>query len=392
MNREPNIVLIGNYPPDRLESMNRFAQMLLCCFRRAGMKTEIWYPCVFLGALTSSTGTGIGKWLSYIDKWVIYPLILRKRIFHHRFQGEKIYFHICDHSNAPYLKCLPAETSGITCHDVLAIRGALGYPDAYCPASVLGKILQKWILKYLGNARFLACVSQLTMQQLKELRQAPTLPNQKWQVIHNAFNADFGLLTNATTRSMLNKTALKDKPFLLHVGSALTRKNRKLLLDMVAILGNRWDGYICYAGDALNEDLIKHAELLGLQDRVISIVKPDHITLVALYNACDALIFPSFSEGFGWPVIEAQASGAPVIASSIDPIPEISGNGALHADPLKPEAFADAFLTLQNCEGKRARLIENGFKNVLRFESTPMTNAYLDLYGIRKPEPNVFVA
>lgn len=372
--------------------MDRFAKMLFRCFRRAGMKTEIWYPCVFLGTLTSSTGTGLGKWLSYIDKWIIYPLLLHKRLFHLRFRGDEVYFHICDHSNAPYLKCLPAESSGITCHDVLAIRGALGYPDAYCPASVLGKLLQKWILKYLANTSFLACVSQLTMHQLNELRKVPNRPDQKWRVIHNAFNADFGLLPNAKTQTILNKTALKGKSFLLHVGSALARKNRKLLLDMVAIIGSRWVGNICYAGEAVNEDLMNYAASLGLQNRVVSIVKPDHITLVALYNACDALIFPSFSEGFGWPVIEAQAGGAPVITSNIEPLPEISGDGALHADPFKPEQFAEAFLSLQNDKEKRTRLIENGFMNVLRFESMRMTNAYLDLYGIRKSELNVSVA
>src|SRR3954464_7701232 len=167
MSKEIRIILIGNYPADNIESMNRFTQMLFTKFSKLGIETEIWYPTIFFGAYAKSTISGFGKWLGYLDKWIVSPIML-SRYVHQKTSAEKnVYFHICDHSNSPYLKYLPFNNSGITCHDVIAIRGALGYADAFNPASIFGKIFQKWIKYYLIRAKFLASVSSFTLDQLK---------------------------------------------------------------------------------------------------------------------------------------------------------------------------------------------------------------------------------
>ncbi|WP_245327867.1 glycosyltransferase [Hymenobacter fodinae] len=356
--------------------------MLHAGYQQAGINSEIWRPTVLFGRRHQAATTGIGKWLAYVDKWLVFPMVLRWRLLDQAFASPNVRFHVCDHSNAPYLQHLPEERAGITCHDVLAIRGAFGYADAYCPASGLGKVLQKWILHHLSRAKLLATVSQLTLQQLREL--APDHATQDWRVIHNAFNARFAPLPAAQQAELLSQVGLApDANFLLHVGSGLARKNRALLLHMAAALGSRWQGLICFAGEPLEEALLVLANSLGLQGRVVSVVKPEHATLVALYSACEAFIFPSFSEGFGWPVIEAQACGAPVIASDIEPMPEVSGGAALHADPAQPQAFAEALLTLQDAD-TRAALVARGFENARRFEPEHMTSHYLDLFGVRQ--------
>ena len=375
------IILIGNYPKDRQESMERFAQMLYTGFREAGIESEIWRPQVILANQFKSTTSGIGKWVGYLDKWILFPLLLRWRLLDKRFNGTDVHFHVCDHSNAPYLPHLPEERTSITCHDVLAIRGALGYADAYCPASGFGKILQKWILSNLSQAKRIACVSQLTLDQLDELTVGQRPGKANWRVIHNAFNADFSVIDRTKTDTLLAKVGLdRANPYILHVGSRLPRKNRKMLVNMVHALGSKWQGYICFAGQPLDDELITHARTMGLNERIVSVEKPDHATLVALYNACEAFIFPSFSEGFGWPVIEAQACGAPVIASKTKPLPEVSGGAAFHADPAEPQQFADALLTLQD-QHTRAKVIQRGFENCRRFEPSQMVNSYLRLAG-----------
>jgi len=376
MENDARIILIGNYQPDKQESMQRFARMLEGGFQQAGYKTEIWYPTVFLGAASGN------KWLGYVDKWILYPLVIRWLLFSKQLKSNQIRFHICDHSNAPYLKYLPADRTSITCHDVLAIRGALGYDDAHCSASGTGKMLQMWILRHLKRAERLASVSQLTLTQLRELAQNQEAEKSSWRVIHNAYNADFKPMAVEPIKALLHPYGLAaNTPFLLHVGSGLPRKNRRLLLDMVVSMGKQWAGYICYAGKAVDESLMAHADSLGLRDRIISVINPDHETLVALYSACDAFLFPSFSEGFGWPVIEAQACGAPVIASGLAPMPEVSGGAAMYADPFVPQTFADAFLKLKD---KRIRtdLIQRGFENARRFELKQIVSDYLNLYGL----------
>ena len=361
--------------------MKLFADMLHKGFSDAGIETEIWLPTVFFGRLAQITKKGLGKWLGYLDKWILFPIILKSRLFKKKYNDPGINFHICDHSNSPYLACLPRSKSAITCHDVLAIRGALGYEDAHCEASRFGIVLQKWILKNLLRAKKLAAVSALTYQQLEELRKGLQNGQSNWQVIHNAFNQDFHHLSTPVCEEKLPEIGfIKNQPFLLHLGSSLERKNRKLLVDMLIELEDDWEGIVCFAGDPIDTDLQFHINKLGLQNRVKSIVKPSHEKLLVLYSCCDAFIFPSFSEGFGWPIIEAQACGAPVIASNIEPMPEVSGGAALHESPGDAEAFARAFLTLKKTE-TREKLIAAGFENIKRFSVGQMIKAYLSLHS-----------
>ncbi len=381
------IIFIGNYALDKQESMLRFTQFLYRGFKEAGYDCEIWQPPVVIGRFFGATVSGLAKWLGYIDKWVLFPLILLWRLRDNGLQSPETRFHICDHSNAPYLKYLPKDYTGITCHDVLAIRGALGFKDAYCKATITGKILQKWILSNLCQAKLLAAASKLTLSQLETLSNHLDSEKKDWRIIHLGFNDDFRPMSKLERNELLAKAHVdSDIPFILHVGSDQLRKNRKMLIDMTAALGNNWKGMICYAGQAADENLLSHAESLGLRHRVISVVSPDHKTLVALYSACSAFIWPSFSEGFGWPLIEAQACGAPVISSNIEPMPEVSNGTALHVDPTKPEQFAEAFLKLTD-EKLRAELIQRGLENCVRFKPDKMINAYLALHGLKQKQP-----
>ncbi len=377
-----HIILIGNYIPDDQVSMQRFTNMLDEGFMESGVTSEIWYPSVIFGKLVKQTIYGFGKWLGYIDKWIIFPFILKRRIKKSKRQNKLYAFHICDHSNAPYLKYLPVERTVITCHDVLAIMGAFGYPDAYCEASRMGKILQSWILKSLIKAKKLAAVSNQTLIQLELLSKNKLPANKEWRIIHNGFNKDFKPLDASSTSSILNMINIElKKPFLLHVGSGQPRKNRELLVEMISILNSKWAGKICFAGEGIDPKLFAYASSLGVTDRMISVVSPEHKHLVALYSACEAFIFPSFSEGFGWPLIEAQACGAPVIASNIAPLPEVTGGAAIHGDPKNAMDFANAFLSLENKE-IRDDLIKKGFENSARFSNKKMIQEYLNLHGL----------
>ncbi|GAA4816974.1 glycosyltransferase family 1 protein [Litoribaculum gwangyangense] len=380
------IIFIGNYKPDKQESMERFTLMLSEGFTNAGMEIKIWRPYVFFGIKSLDPYKGLGKYLGYLDKWLVFPLVLKFRILTKVNKANSVFYHVCDHSNAPYLKYLPKNNSGITCHDVLAIRGALGYADAYCPATKMGQILQKWILKNLSKAHKMACVSHHTMFQLKELSPSASWKNKEWRVIHNAFNAPFYPMLPEEYGTLLKPFGMdKADEFILHVGSSLPRKNRKLLIDMLKKLEGKWHGYVCFAGDVLEKELMDYATHLGLSHRVMSMERPEHTVLVALFSACKAFVFPSLSEGFGWPLIEAQACGAPVIASNLNPMPEVSGGAAIHADPLNPQLFAEAFLKLQN-ESFRNELIEKGFENIQRFSNEQMIHGYLDLFDLKKQE------
>jgi glycosyltransferase involved in cell wall biosynthesis len=361
--------------------MLRFANLLAGGFRERGMTVEVIAPQPMLVAKNSKPGRGAAKWLAYVDKWVLFPITLRRVIRQRQRElGDGIHYHICDHSNAPYTAHLPKDRTAVTCHDVLAIRGALGYPDAYCAASRTGIILQRWILKHLGNAKRIACVSRLTLSHLCELT-GNSQPQPGWKVVHNAFNAEFRKIEKAEAIEILGKKGINiPQPFLLHVGSNLPRKNRKLLLQMSQTGSQFWQGQICFAGEPMDQTLAEEARALGILDRTVSVAKPDHETLCALYSLAHAFVFPSFSEGFGWPLIEAQACGVPVIASNLEPLPEVSGGAALHADPRDVQSFASALRKLDDAAVSKS-LIEQGFKNAVRFGLASMMDRYLALHN-----------
>ncbi len=370
---EKRVILIGNYAPDQQQSMNRFAEMLARNFLNRGISSEIWRPPVVLGKLTNSPHRGIGKWLGYVDKFLLFPVTLGLNTL----IDPSVRYHIGDHSNAMYLSVLPRFRTSITCHDVLAIRGAIGHEDAVCRASWTGKVLQWLIKRALLRSPKLATVSYLTMEHLRELKEDESR-QPDWRVIYNALNANFLPLSNTQCQRILGPDFVHQRPFILHVGTNLARKNRRLLIDLTVKLGDRWKGDIVFAGKSMDTGLRSYAEQLGVLSRIKEFPDVSHDALVALYSSCAALIFPSLSEGFGWPVIEAQACRAPVIASSVAPMPEIGGDGALYATPDQPEQFAEQFLKLEN-KSFRERLVQEGLNNVSRFSGDLMTSNYIDL-------------
>ncbi|WP_367027021.1 glycosyltransferase [Methylococcus sp. ANG] len=100
--------------------------------------------------------------------------------------------------------------------------------------------------------------------------------------------------------------------------------------------------------------------------------------LRALYSLADTLIFPSLQEGFGWPIIEAQACGCPVVTSNIAPMTEVGGNGAVYINPREETSAASIIAEMQ---GRRELLKQAGFANAARFSMESMTSGYLGAYS-----------
>jgi glycosyltransferase involved in cell wall biosynthesis len=89
----------------------------------------------------------------------------------------------------------------------------------------------------------------------------------------------------------------------------------------------------------------------------------DDKELSALYQSALAMIYPSLFEGFGLPIVEAQASKCPVITSNISSMPEAGANAALYINPLKPEEIGRVIDQLLNSSYIAGKLIEKGIEN-----------------------------
>lgn len=98
------------------------------------------------------------------------------------------------------------------------------------------------------------------------------------------------------------------------------------------------------------------------------------------YRRADLLCFASTYEGFGMPILEAQAAGRPVVTSSVAAMPEVAGAGACYVDPFDPQGIREGILRVLNDSSYRAGLVEAGLENVRRFTPASVAAAYATAY------------
>jgi glycosyltransferase involved in cell wall biosynthesis len=254
---------------------------------------------------------------------LVYPLWAR------RHQGEVN--HIVDHSYGHLLVALDPSRTVVTVHDIAPLL----FPGRRWGLSSLA-----WRLAWRGAQRacFLLTDSAFMASELSRW-----LKGTRIQMIPLGVDPCFRPFQASERERARRRLALPEGPFLLHVGHTQPRKNLEGLLQALAILHRR--GYrvpLVQVGgrpSAAQGALIAE---LGLGEAVRFWGRVDEETLVALYNLAAVLVFPSFYEGFGLPVLEAMACGTPVVAANAASLPEVVGDAGLLVDPHSPEALADA--------------------------------------------------
>jgi glycosyltransferase involved in cell wall biosynthesis len=144
--------------------------------------------------------------------------------------------------------------------------------------------------------------------------------------------------------------------YILYVGGISPHKNLDTLLAAFAAVRDdprakdvRLVLVGDYAGDAFltcYEDLCRQVESLGLGDAVVFPGFVPDSDLAHLYAGCRAFVLPSYLEGFGLPVVEAMACGAPVLVSDRGSLPEVVDSAGHRFDPTQPTAIAEAMLAV----------------------------------------------
>jgi glycosyltransferase involved in cell wall biosynthesis len=367
------VLLMGNYAPDAQESMLRYADLVRSGLLEAGHEVTVLAPRRFFGSARHAP-TGIWKWIGYVDKYLLGASVLRRAAA----RGTFDVVHVCDHSNAVYIPARHRTPCVVTCHDLLAVRGALG-EDTDCPASAAGVHLQRAILQGLRRADAIACVSGATRADAQRLLDAFS---GIVTVVPLALNGPYGALDRSIVEARLASIRARANldAYVLLVGSNQHRKNRACALQAVSSIVSRWRGTLVVAGQGLTPELWQLARQLGVSQQIVEVIKPSDDLLHALYSGATALLFPSRFEGFGWPIIEAQACGCPVICSDRAPFPEVAGDAAILCDADDYGGFGNAILRLARDVEYREELRSRGMVNAARFGRRQMILRLLELY------------
>jgi glycosyltransferase involved in cell wall biosynthesis len=174
------------------------------------------------------------------------------------------------------------------------------------------------------------------------------------------------------------------KPFVLFVSSLWTYKNCHGLLRAWAIARNELPGrQLAIVGAGRDENYLAklHAIVaeLGIGDDVVFVGGIPLEETVSFYRAADVFVYPSLNETFGLPILEAMATGCPVVTSNVSAMPETGGGAAILADPEAPESIARAIVEAAQ-PGNRDRLLDLGFARAGQFTWAATAAQTLDVY------------
>ncbi|PTY05928.1 glycosyltransferase family 1 protein [Opitutaceae bacterium EW11] len=328
--------------------MRRFSDVLSESFSRRGWTVEQWRPeARFVRWVKNYRYGGLPKYLGYLDKFVVFPRDIRA--LRKRAPGGAV-FHITDHSNAVYARHFRGAPLLVTCHDLLPIRCALGeFPQ--CRLSRSGQRYQNWILSSLKSLKTAICVSEKTKLDLQRLA---GLGPSATPVIYMGLNYPYrpmpreealALLSSLLARQRIAPGLISpaDEPFLVGIGGAQWYKNRTGLISIFCELQKRpaCPRKLVYVGPALDAEQLEVLARHECGSQVIHLRSVSNEELRAIYSLASALIFPSWEEGFGWPIAEAQACGCPVFTSDRAPMTEVGGSAARYLDPSDADGAAD---------------------------------------------------
>jgi glycosyltransferase involved in cell wall biosynthesis len=198
---------------------------------------------------------------------------------------------------------------------------------------------------------------------------ATGLPESKFRTIYHGVDEKFKPICD---ERVLNEVKMKyhlpDK-FILFVGGLYPQKNFHALIEAFAGIASDVPHQIVVAGKArwkYKGDLKLIADRgLGKKVQLLGWVDPEE--LPALYNLADVFVYPSFYEGFGLCLVEAMASGCPVVAASTGALPEVAGDAAILVDPLHHVELKEAIVRVIANPQLRQQLVRAGLKRAKNF-------------------------
>jgi len=225
-------------------------------------------------------------------------------------------------------------------------------------------------------------VIAISKQTAQDLETHYGLPSRKITMIYPGAPSGFSRIPDAG-QIVAERFSLAE-PYILGVGTIQPRKNFRRLVEAFALLveRERVQHHLVIAGQEGWgwQEVVEVVGKYQLSSRVHVLGYVDRADMAALYSRAELLAFPSLYEGFGFPILEAMACGAPVLTSSVSSMPEVAGDAAIYVDPLEVESIAQGILGLISDESLRADLAQRGTKRTALFSWRESARQTADLF------------
>ena len=273
---------------------------------------------------------------------------------------------ICENSSCPSI---------ITLHDIIPLKMPETVSDVFL------KVFHNQLPAILKTTSSIITVSEFSKKDICEYL---NYPKEKVYVTHLAAEDMYKPLDKSYCKRVLKKRYSIDTDFILYVGGFSPRKNILGLIEAfnlvkskvkhplkLVIVGRHGVSYETYK---------KRAIELNLES---SIIFPGFIEtndMPYFYNASSMLVYPSFYEGFGLPVLEAMACATPVISSSLTSVPEVCGDASILINPSNIDDIASAILNIFNDKKLSSLLIHKGLIHSSKFSWKKTAYSTLDAY------------
>jgi glycosyltransferase involved in cell wall biosynthesis len=234
------------------------------------------------------------------------------------------------------------------------------YPDDL--PSVISRYLRSMTPLFAKKAKAIVTVSEFSKQDIVAQY---GVTKDKVNVVYNAVQSTFKPLSPAQKAQVMERWSDGCKYFVF-VSSIHPRKNLKRLLEAYEVFrsGSRERIKLIAVGRMFwkNEELSAQLDAMHFKSDVVFTGHLETNELSQVMGAAHALLYVSYFEGFGVPIIEAFKSGVPVITSNVTSMPEVAGDAAILVDPFSTQAIAYAMFSVCSNEALRQQLIERGLR------------------------------
>ena len=273
--------------------------------------------------------------------------------------------------------------SVVTIHDLIHER----YPEQYNPIDV--RIYNKKFRYACEHTDKVIAISEQTKRDIIEFYKTPA---EKITVCYQSCNPAFGQIISEAEKAAVKKEYGLPDQFFLYVGSIIERKNLLNICKALFLLREDLDIPLVVIGDGgkykqqvkdfvLQNDLEKKVIFLSDNDKAkIAPAFRSAAVFPAIYQSAIAMIYPSFFEGFGIPVLEALWSRLPVITSNVSCLPEAGGDGAHYVNPALAEEIAAGMKKIFEDKNFADSLREKGWLHAQRFTQLKCADAVMEVY------------